>query len=110
IDRTYTKATFFHDAITPVTELEPGIHLMHLSNGPTLAFKDIALQLLGNLFEYTLAKERRTRNVRGHRQLRRARDARQARDQRLHAVAARPDEPVPAGADVFAGRAQHPQH
>jgi len=65
IDRTYTKETFFHDAITPVTELEPGIHLMHLSNGPTLAFKDIALQLLGNLFEYTLAKERRTLNVLG---------------------------------------------
>jgi len=65
IDRTYTKQTFFHDAITPVTELEPGIHLMHLSNGPTLAFKDIALQLLGNLFEYTLANEGRTLNILG---------------------------------------------
>src|SRR5580765_6594455 len=65
IDRTYTKETFFHDAITPVTELEPGIHLMHLSNGPSLAFKDIALQLLGNLFEYTLAKERSTLNILG---------------------------------------------
>jgi threonine synthase len=65
IDRTYTKAIFFHEAIAPVTELEPGIHLMHLSNGPTLAFKDIALQLLGNLFEYTLAKERSTLNILG---------------------------------------------
>ncbi|HET7033012.1 MAG TPA: threonine synthase, partial [Casimicrobiaceae bacterium] len=65
IDRTYTKATFFHEAIAPVTELEPGIHLMHLSNGPTLAFKDIALQLLGNLFEYTLAKDRSTLNILG---------------------------------------------
>ncbi len=65
IDRTYTKEIFFHDAITPVTELEPGIYLMHLSNGPTLAFKDIALQLLGNLFEYTLANERRTLNILG---------------------------------------------
>jgi threonine synthase len=65
IDRTYTKETFGSDAIVPVTELEPGIHVLHASNGPTLAFKDIALQLLGNLFEYTLAKERSTLNVLG---------------------------------------------
>ncbi len=65
IDRTYTKDSFGSDAITPLTELEPGIHLMHLSNGPSLAFKDIALQLLGNLFEYTLAKERSTLNILG---------------------------------------------
>ncbi|MET0682677.1 MAG: threonine synthase [Casimicrobiaceae bacterium] len=65
IDRTYTKATFGSDAITPVTTLEPGLHLLHVSNGPTLAFKDIALQLLGNLFEYTLAKSGRTLNILG---------------------------------------------
>ena len=65
IDRTYTKAIFGSDAITPLTELEPGIHLLHASNGPTLAFKDIALQLLGNLFEYTLAKERSTLTILG---------------------------------------------
>ena len=65
IDRTYTKEIFFHESIAPITELEPGIHLMHLSNGPTLAFKDIALQLLGNLFEYTLEKERSTLNILG---------------------------------------------
>ena len=80
--------------ITPVTTLEPGLHLLHVSNGPTLAFKDIALQLLGNLFEYVLAKRRQHaqhpgRDLRRHRQLGRVRDARQARHRRLHAVAAR---------------------
>lgn len=65
IDRTYTAATFGDDAITPVTLLEPGLHLLHVSSGPTLAFKDIALQLLGNLFEYVLGQEGRDLNVLG---------------------------------------------
>jgi threonine synthase len=45
--------------------LEPGLHLLRVSNGPTLAFKDIALQLLGNLFEHVLARERRSLNIVG---------------------------------------------
>jgi threonine synthase len=65
IDRTYTKAIFGTDAIAPVTQLEPGVHLLHASNGPTLAFKDIALQLLGNLFEYALGKRASTLNILG---------------------------------------------
>ncbi len=65
IDRTYTKAAFGSDDIAPVTSLERGVHLLHVSNGPTLAFKDIALQLLGNLFEYALAKEKRALNILG---------------------------------------------
>jgi threonine synthase len=65
IGRTYTAATFGTAEITPVTLLEPGVHLLHVSNGPTLAFKDIALQLLGNLFEYVLAKEGRELNILG---------------------------------------------
>ena len=65
IDRTYTKATFGSEAITPVTMLEPGVHLLHASNGPTLSFKDIALQLLGNLFEYALARDRSVLNILG---------------------------------------------
>ena len=65
IDKTYTRATFGSDAITPLSTLEPGLHLLHLSNGPTLAFKDVALQLLGNLFEYVLAREHRRINVLG---------------------------------------------
>ena len=65
IDRTYTLETFGSDAITPVTALLPGVHLLHVSNGPTLAFKDIALQLLGNLFEHVLARDGRELNVVG---------------------------------------------
>src|SRR5574340_171785 len=56
IARTYTAESFQSEEITPLKTLEPGLHILGLSNGPTLAFKDIALQLLGNLFEYALAK------------------------------------------------------
>ena len=65
IDRTYTAEVFGSAAITPVTALEPGLHLLHVSNGPTLAFKDIALQLLGNLFEYVLAARGERLNILG---------------------------------------------
>ncbi|HNO76060.1 MAG TPA: threonine synthase [Nitrosomonas mobilis] len=65
IDRTYTPKIFGSSEITPVQTLEPGLHLLHLSNGPTLAFKDIAMQLLGNLFEYALAKNHEELNILG---------------------------------------------
>jgi hypothetical protein len=65
VDKTYTRATFGSDAITPLSTLEPGLHVLHLSNGPTLAFKDIALQFLGNLFEHVLAREHRGINILG---------------------------------------------
>ena len=47
VDATYTREVFGSDAITPLVTLEPGLHLLRVANGPTLAFKDIALQLLG---------------------------------------------------------------
>lgn len=53
--RTYTSEAFGSDAITPLQKLDQGLYLEGLSNGDTAAFKDIALQLLGNLFEYQLA-------------------------------------------------------
>jgi threonine synthase len=63
--KTYTKAAFRAEAITPVKTLEPGLHILELSNGPTLAFKDMAMQLLGNLFEYVLAKSGEHINILG---------------------------------------------
>src|SRR5258706_11173096 len=65
VDATYTKKIFGSDDITPVRKLESGLYLLGLSNGPSLAFKDVALQLLGNLFEYALAKHGRRLNVLG---------------------------------------------
>ena len=56
IDKTYPAEIFRSEAITPARPLGDGVWLLGLSNGPTLAFKDIALQLLGNLFEYALLK------------------------------------------------------
>ena len=63
--RVYSKAVFGTDAITPLEPLEPGIALVALSNGPTLAFKDIAMQLLGALFEYELGRRGQTLNILG---------------------------------------------
>jgi threonine synthase len=63
--RTYNAGTFGSDDITPLSTLEPGLHLLHLSNGPTLAFKDIALQLLGNLFDHALRDNGRPLNILG---------------------------------------------
>ncbi len=71
INRTYTEAAFGTKAITPVRTLCDGIKIEALSNGPTLAFKDMAMQFLGNAFEYVLQKraKRRTfwRHQRRHR-------------------------------------------
>jgi threonine synthase len=65
IDKTYTASVFGSDDITPLKTLEPGLHILQLSNGPTLAFKDVAMQLLGNLFEYVLAGNKGELNILG---------------------------------------------
>ena len=71
-ERTYTAQTYRwcrpgRDAadIVPLTTLEADFHLLELSNGPTLAFKDMAMQLLGNLFEYVLERRGETLNILG---------------------------------------------
>jgi threonine synthase len=65
VDKTYTREIFGSDEITPLKKLEQGFYLLGLSNGPSLAFKDVALQLLGNLFEYALEKHGKRINVVG---------------------------------------------
>lgn len=72
VARTYRPEVFCHTRpgenaadITPVRLLAPGLYLAALSNGPTLAFKDVAMQLLGHLFEYALARQERRLNILG---------------------------------------------
>jgi threonine synthase len=65
VARTYTREAFGSDDIAPLRTLAPGLHLLGLSNGPTLAFKDLALQLLGNLFEQVLGERQATLNILG---------------------------------------------
>lgn len=63
--RAYTTPKFADEEIVPVTELEDGLYIGHLSEGPTAAFKDMAMQLLGELFEYELARRGETLNILG---------------------------------------------
>ena len=55
--RAYRTPSFSDPQIVPVDALEgTDLHIAHLSNGPTAAFKDMAMQLLGELFEYELTR------------------------------------------------------
>lgn len=65
IGNTYTEEAFGTQAITPVRTLSDGLKIQALSNGPTLAFKDMAMQFLGNAFEYVLKKAGATLNIVG---------------------------------------------
>jgi len=72
INKTYTSEVFGYNRssqnsieITPTLELKKNLYLLSLSNGPTLAFKDIAMQFLGHIFEYVLAKKNKTLNILG---------------------------------------------
>jgi threonine synthase len=53
---TYGPHFFTHPDIAPLIQIEDNLWIMELFHGPTLAFKDYALQLLGNLFDYILEK------------------------------------------------------
>lgn len=63
IDRAYSS--FRHPQVTPLRTTGDGLYILELFHGPTLAFKDVALQLLGNLFEYELKKSGGFMNIIG---------------------------------------------
>ncbi len=56
---------FTHQAIAPLSQLDSNLWLMELYHGPTLAFKDVALQLLGQLFDYILKRKNQRLTVLG---------------------------------------------
>ena len=57
IDAAY--ATFHHPATTPIKQLAPNQYLLELFHGPTIAFKDVAMQLLSRMMDWSLAKQKR---------------------------------------------------
>ncbi len=62
LNRSYDS--FEHPEITPLVRVD-GLHILELFHGPTLAFKDVALQFLGNVFEYLLWKSGGRMNILG---------------------------------------------
>ena len=63
IEKSYSKEIFKSDEIVTLKKVEEKVFILELFNGPTLAFKDIALQFLGNMFEYILQKENKLVNI-----------------------------------------------
>jgi threonine synthase len=56
---TAAYATFTHPAVTPIKQLYPDLYLLELFHGPTLAFKDVAMQILARLFDKALKQQNR---------------------------------------------------
>lgn len=65
IDQSYNADTFRSPEITPLKPLKGDLSLLGLSEGPTMAFKDVAMQFLGNAFEYVLTKNKWVLNIIG---------------------------------------------
>src|SRR5699024_3033982 len=65
VHRAYDTAVFNRPDLVPVKPLSHGMMLLGLSQGPTLAFKDMAMQFLGHVFEYVLARRGETLNILG---------------------------------------------
>jgi threonine synthase len=60
---TEAYATFAHPAVTPLKEMYPGVWLLELFHGPTLAFKDVAMQLLARLYDHILGRQGRSMTI-----------------------------------------------
>ncbi len=75
-------ATFRHDAVCPIVQTGPNEYILELFHGPTLAFKDVAMQLLARLMDHVLAE----------------------RDERATIVGATSGDTGGAAIDAFAGR------
>ena len=107
---------FAHAAVTPLVQLDQRHWLLELFHGPTLAFKDVALQLLGLLFEEFLGADRTsnltivgaTSGDTGSAAIDAV--AGRARGRYLHAPPQRPGQRRPAPPDDHGARAQRPQH
>ncbi|NCT41211.1 MAG: threonine synthase [Alphaproteobacteria bacterium] len=56
VSETYAREVFDHESVTPLVQLDSKLWLMELHRGPTIAFKDVALQMLGRLFDHVLKK------------------------------------------------------
>ncbi|GJL85849.1 MAG: threonine synthase [Micavibrio sp.] len=56
LEETYSAEIFRHPDVVPLHKLNDDLYVLELFYGPTIAFKDVALQLLGRLFDYVLSK------------------------------------------------------
>ena len=113
IDTTYSREIFGSDDVTPLLPLEPGLSLLRVSNGPTARVQGHRAATPRQRCSSTCwPRENRTSNIVGATSGDTGPSAEyamrgQERRQCVHVVAARPDEPVPAGADVRAHGSEH---
>ncbi len=56
-------STFTHAAAVPLTQLEPGVFIAELFHGPSLAFKDVAMQILARLYDHLLSAQGRSQTI-----------------------------------------------
>ncbi|MET0273072.1 MAG: threonine synthase [Phenylobacterium sp.] len=56
-------ATFNHPAVVPLVQIAPDVHVAELFHGPSLAFKDVAMQILARLYDHVLGAQSRTQTI-----------------------------------------------